>query len=712
MGPVTPDVSHLVAGQNGRIRASDTEDDLGLEAQVSIWSQTVASPPSPASAAETEVWAQLAHRVAASASMKLIDPASNRSSRGRRLSKRPPSQPAAVPIYDRNRRTDKLVFDLDSKVHGRAAVTADAARLCAWLAECGGRWISDHNPGNGGRHVIVPLAYGEAFRLVNVEPLMRLLATRLPTLDLAPMLNEKTGGITPPGSRTRDGHFRQLDGSIEEALDVLNIRSQPRLVARLRALLGDTILRRSPAPAGTEHVAGSRGISKPAFWEGVGPQSRLRSEWKLTSPMPAVPRAFAIGGQLPSDGRYRTPSEARQSVLAAGALRGMCLDDVRERMRSTDDSAWSGLARSYKNKYGSRAARRLTQDWNNACRWASLHIEVLRSPGHKKTRTHTPPCRGLVVKSSPRSSDTYDVWLASATDWVHSTWPRQAYRWTVLAVLQALAYAAKLKGEKGGDGTPLVEVGVRSLSLFAGLMPPTTIADVLADIRDLPGSPIHRVRRAAGILADRYSLVRARRYDEMEVVVAAVHTERVRVEQVHDAWRVLGLNKRLVYELVSNAGLSRPTDIFAAAHIGTRTGYDILAALKQAGLLRCSRGEVTLGTTTLDDIVHRHGLSFERAELVAQYRAERRDWRRWLDIRFGVLADHAGDRYALPPPAPWDLDKSLNEAIWAVRLANGPPAEVSSSPFPHDLDFDSDRDNDLVALALLQDALGAVVLTT
>ncbi|WP_280421384.1 hypothetical protein [Nocardia carnea] len=643
--------------------------------------------------------------------MRLIDPETNKAGRGRKLSKRPPSHPAAVPIFDTTHRTDKLVFDLDSKTHGPAAVARDAALLRGWLDECGGRWISDHNLDNGGRHVIVALAAGETFRLVNIEPLLRLLAARLPTLDLDPMLNDHTGAITPPGSATRQGGYRQLDGSIADAVEALQVRSQPRLIARMRALLGDTIHPYATTPATNQKQPGHiAGVDTSDLWEGDGSQARLRPYWKLTTAIPAVPYAFAVRGDLPHDGRYSSPSEARQSVLAAAALRGMCLDDIRERMLDTSSTAWTGLTHSYTTKYEDRASQRLTQDWTNACRWASEHIQVLRSPGHKTSRQHTPPGRDLRRKSAKRASnDVYVRWLASATAWTHATWPGQSYRWTVLAVLQALVHAAKLKGIKGADGTPLVEAGVRSLSLFAGLMPVTTLADVLAHIRDLPGSPIHRVRRAAGILADQYSLVPARRYDDIDIAITPTDSERVRVEPVHDAWRVLGLHKRLIYELVAEAGLTRPLDIFAAAHIGTRAGYDVLASLKQAGLLQTGRGSVTLGSTTLDDIAFHHGLHYERAERVAHYKAERQEWRRWLDIRHGLLPDPSAGQDTTPPAAPWDTDPVLNEAIWAIQLATGPPKPAT--PLPEDHHLDASRDDDLVALALLCDELGGTVLT-
>ncbi|MFI5541547.1 hypothetical protein ACIA5H_34710 [Nocardia sp. NPDC051900] len=653
----------------------------------------------PAQAAEAPelVFAYLAAAIAAHPRMRVIDPATNKARRTRKLTRKPPSWPAAVPIYNLVRLTSMLVFDFDSKRHGAAAVSRDVAKLKAWLAAVGGRWISDHNPGNGGRHVIVFLAEGEAFRKVNIEPVMRLLKSRLPTLDLSPMLNETQGFITPPGSATKEGCSRILDGSLAAALEACAVRSEPGLVARMRLLLGDSLaptipLAPRPAAESTEHHPDVD------LWEGSESARRLRPEWRLTSPMPAVPAAFAVHGTLPPDNRYPTRSEGCQSVLQHSALRGLCLDDVQTRIYATGDDAWAGL-RAWYDEHGTRADAHLRHDWGNACQWTSAHIHLLRSSGHSEGVGRTPPSGGsLATRETPHSR-----WLTSAIAWVHLNFPGQSYRWTVIAVLQALAYAAYLQGDIGGDGTALAGVGIRSLSLHAGLMPKTTIADVLAHIRELPGAPIDLVRTHAGTAADRYSLVPARRYDDLDDEVNPLPLERVRVEGVHDAWRVLGLHKRALYELITHTGLTTRAELLAAAHTSPSTGDDILAALKRDGLIISSgRGTYGPGPVTLDDIAVRHGLPDERARLLALYSRERTEWRTWLEMRHGV------EDTAAPPAAPWDTDNELSEAIWAAQMASGAPEWHLS--LPEDPDLGPEHDDDAVALALLRDQLGAILL--
>ncbi|MBH0780353.1 hypothetical protein [Nocardia bovistercoris] len=648
------------------------------------------------------MFAALAPLLAARPRMRVLNPRSNTSQRTRSLTLTRPAWPAAVPIYDPARLTTMLALDFDSKRHGAPAVERDVAKMTAWLRDCGGRWISDHNPGNGGRHVLVLLARGESYRRVNIEPVMRLLANRLPTLDISPMLNEKTGYITPPGSATKDGGSRLLDGPLAAAIDACASRSEPGVIARLRLLLGDS-LQTSPAPAPTVLD------TVPAdLWEGTGTDARLRPEWQLRSEIPSIPTAFAVLGAMPSDGRYGSRTEGCQSVLVHAALRGMSLTDVQARVYSADADAWSGLRARYDND-GHRAAAHLRHDWSNACHWTSRHVQLLRYPGHREQVVRTPP--GGTGTISARDTP-YSRWLTSATSWVHASFPGTSYRWTVLTVFQALAYAAWLTKDRGGDGTPLVGVGIRSLALHAGLMPETTVADVLARIRDMPGAPIDRVRQAAGTLADLYSLVPAMRPDALDTAIEPTDLSRVWIEPVHDAWRVLGPHHRAVYELITRTGLRRRADLAAAARIPTSTADDTLAALKRAGLIvSTGRGIYGPGAVGLDDIATAHGLPAERARRLATYLRQRREWRTWLEIRHGAVPD-PGPIEPADLTAPWDLDTELDEAIWTAQLATGPPDPLTAHSMPEDGDSGPERDDDAVALALLIAELGATPITS
>ncbi len=677
--------------------------------------------PAQATDAPELVFARLAPLIAATGSMWLIDPATNeRVGRARPLSKKLPDLPAAVTFWVRQTRTtDKLVFDLDAKDLGPTAVLRDFVWLHALLVEAGAEIVSDHNPGTGGRHLIVPLSPGETLHKAGLESVMLLLAARLPTLDRAPMDNDAIGSIVPPGSRTRQGGHRILDGTLADAVAVLTERRvEFGLVARLRLLLGDSLTNSNASAAGRSRSrtpeTGSeqryeRGERPIDVWEGEGEQQRLRPSWRGKSAFPIASEAFATTGAM-VPGRYDSASEWRQNVLIAAALRGMTLAEVRTRMGSD----WLGMAETYaRYKADYEIDRALNRDWSHACDWVQSHLgDFFRCATHSEREQHTPPLTGGHEKSAASpptlSATPHADWLARATAWTHATWPGQNRRWQVVAVLQALAYAAYVAGRMAPDGTPCVEVGVRSLGLHAGLMAHETVASVLAEVREIPGSPVFRTRRAAGTLADEYSLVTARRAENLDELTDPVPLDRISVGPVHDAWLVLGLHKRAIYELITRTGLTAAADVIAATHVASSTGHDVLAALARDGLITRGRGTVAPGPHSLDDIADRHNLHAERAIRLGEVKQQRAEWRTWLEIRFGMVEDPTADTELSDiPAAPWDSDHTLNELIWASQLATGPP----EPRYPGLDDSPPDPDDpDALALELLHDQLGAVLL--
>jgi hypothetical protein len=74
-------------------------------------------------------------------------------------------------------------MDFDTKRGGPAAVEGDLAQAIAWITQCGGVTVTDRST-SAGRHLLVPLAIGTSASFDEITRLMRLLAARLPTLDL------------------------------------------------------------------------------------------------------------------------------------------------------------------------------------------------------------------------------------------------------------------------------------------------------------------------------------------------------------------------------------------------------------------------------------------------------------------------------------------------------------------------------------------------
>ena len=256
---------------------------------------------------------------------------------------------------------------------------------------------------------------------------------------------------------------------------------------------------------------------------------------------------------------------AGQSVLSHCALRGWSLEDVKERL---DHGDWQGMRDAY-SRYRTSSDRALHRDWDQASNWALENVHKCRSTGHKRQLTG-----GQLLEGVPRD------WLARAHAWADLEFAGTRKLHTIRAVLQALAFSSGMAGDIV-NGVPTVEVGRRSLSIAAGLIPDTTVGDVLAELREMEGSPLLRVRQAVGVLADRYALVRARGVSTVD----EAQLRRARVEVVHPAWRIVGVHLRRAYEAVVHDELRTPTDVHASARLGATAGTEALSQLVACGLI-------------------------------------------------------------------------------------------------------------------------------
>ena len=591
------------------------------------------------------VFGHLAPLLAARRSMRLWDPDTGVfRSRTRQLTKKPPAQPAAVPLYVGGR-TRVLALDFDAKHTGSGTVEHDAGRCMAWIRACGGVMVVDRSS-SGGMHVLVPLPIGTSASRADVEPLLRLLAEACPnTLDITPMLNDRTGCITPPGSPCREGGYRRLAGTLDDAIDAFHTRSAPGFLHRLTTLLG------TPTPTATS-TAGNRGVPRATVrrpapstrWSGHGDHAHLAAPYCLSSPIPEPVRSFATHG-VGAPGRWRRPdgrvdrSAARQSVLTAAALRGMSLADIHQNLPEAGGT-WKALAQAY-TRYGHGADAALRRDWTKACDWAMANAPEFLSSAHKNQQ-HTGGWRPRAPQ--PRKQTE---WLAAATIWVDATWPRSPRRWTILAVLQALAHATVLTNTTI-RGVPVTEIGGRSLSIMAAL-PETTVWAALRDVRNSPGAPILRTRRAAGLLADCYALVTPH-LNHHPVRPARDHIRRVRVQPVHPAWQVLGHHCRRLYELITHTGLTHPLDLAAAARMSPSATYAALSTLTATALVTHTQNSFSPGTAHLDEIAASNDLATARQDRITRHRRQRSAWREWVIQRFGSPVPVETSNYSLSPP--------------------------------------------------------------
>ncbi|KQH75397.1 hypothetical protein AO501_23150 [Mycobacterium gordonae] len=610
-------------------------------------------------------WKTLAPLLAARPTVRTWNAATGKFDRSAPLSTRLPRQPAAVALYLYGR-TQVLALDFDTKRHEPATVDADFTRALTWITEAGGRAVTDRST-SGGRHILVPLAVGTSATVEELLPLLRLLEARLPSLDKTPMTNPKTGCITAPGSPCRGGGHRRLDGPLSAAVEAFTQRSDPALLPRLNLLLGAL----APLPGRGRNPAT---VLPGAAIIGTGGHARLAPEHTRAGDLPARITAYAATGVLPPDTTWPSHSEARQSVLAHAALHGHSLTTIAALI--TPGRPWhTGLGGAYR-RYHANAQAALTRDFHKALTWAAANAPNFRPVCAQDLKVHT---RGV-----GRGPELHRRWLANAVAWIEREYPGHPYRWIGAAVYQALASYAVRAGQVI-NGVPVVGVGGRSLSVAAGLIAETTVWQFLRDTRDLPGSPLVRTRVAQGREPDYYALTRQNVLHIPERAVAVT-----RVEDVHLAWKVVGHRHRRVYELIVHRRLNTPSEVFAAAHVGSSSGYTTLAALATAGLITRTHGTVAPGPTSLDQIAAAHRLNELRATRIARHQRQRADWHAWLEIR-EEARNHARRRGAAFDVIAEVPDESDRQEYLAAVLATGPPTV----------------DQEQRAIELLSDLLGA-----
>jgi hypothetical protein len=594
--------------------------------------------------------------------MRVWNPATEKFSDTAKRTDRLPTRPAAVYLYS-HRRTQLVWLDFDAKRHGAAAVAADMATASSWLTECGGVIVTDHSTSGGG-HLMCPLAIGTSASHDEMVQLVRLLAARLPTLDITPNTNAETGCMTPPGSPCREGGFRQLDGPLDAAVEAFTTRSAPDLLPRLYMLLG--AIKANPRPHATTAIPA--GVDVGAYTDGAGDDQRLAASHIRHDPLPTDVADYATRGVLSSARpNWQSNHEARMSVVTQAVARGHSLASLRTMIEPA--GPWQhGLGRAYQ-RYHHRADQALARDFTKALDWLITNVIKSSPPRHKKKYS---PGGG----EGPRGPQQLRAWLANATAWADQEFAGKRYRWTVHAVLQTIAFHALVAGEQR-SGTWLVGVGGRTLSLGSGLLSEDTIWRVLADLRERSGAPLVLVRQHIGTEADVYALT-----SQNKVVSDPSRAERVRVEPVHEAWIVLGHHLRRIYELVAHHGLTTKADIYAAAGVPRATGDAMVVDLEITGLLtRTGWGTVARGSESLDHIAERHHLHETRDDRVSRHRAERAAWRTWLAERERLRGSNPPAEDARADTAGRKVgwrgsdDEQEYEAWLESVMATGPPVD-------------------------------------
>ena len=373
-----------------------------------------------------------------------------------------------------------------------------------------------------------------------------------------------------------------------------------------------------------------------------------------THPCPTSSTRSPAPASCPPTDAWPSRSEARQSVLTHALWRGASLADIRRLI--APGQPWAGLSAAY-TRYGAHHDKALLRDWTAAQRWLAVTIPRFQTATHKKQHTGG--------STGPRP---HRLWLAHALWWCDITLRSHPQRWAAAAVLQALAVSAVRAGELV-NGVPVVAVGGRSLSIAAGLLNESTVWAVLRTLRDMPGAPILLVAKGTGLNADRYALTTPDVCDPHPYAPA-----RPAVTDVHDAWSVIGLQHRRIYETIAATGFDNARVIASAARTSQSSTYASLAELTRIGLLRRRHGTITLGDTSLDDIATQHRLPEARSTRITAHRAARLHWQAWLATR-RIPPAEPPTNLAAGAPAPLLLPFDvISEADYlSTVMATGPP---------------------------------------
>ena len=647
---------------------------------------TAATAPTAGLDRPEVVWRTLAPLLNASGrrSVRVYEAETGRFSGVARLTASLPARPAATYLYTKGGRTQLLALDFDCSRGGRAAVEADLASAAEWITRCGGVVVSDRSP--GGAHLLCPLAIGTTAGVEEISHLVALLAARLPTLDKSPNTNAATGCLSAPGSPAKQGGYRQLVGSLSDAVDAFTTRSHPALLPRLYELVG-AVRSAAPAPA-----AGTPCVAPADYCTGDGDERRLAPVWVRDDPFDPDILQYAQHGILPSQRHWDTASEARMAVITAAIARGHSPHSIAALALAPGGPWHAGLGASYLRhcRSSNAAATAMRRDFEKSLTWLCSTVLKHRSRQHKKKYSRGGKGGGV----GPCGPHDLRRWLAAAMLWADGVYHGRRRRWTVHSVLQTLAWNAYNAGTQH-NGTWTVGVGGRNLSLGTALLSPDAVFSVLRELREFDGAPLLHTVHHAGVNPDQYALTWP-----AGITVNAAAVARTRIEPIHDAWSVVGEHLRRIYELVAYHGITTRAELYAAAAMSPGVGDEAVTTLQIAGLLtRPSRGVVAAGSVSLDAIAAAHDTDAARQKRITHYQAERQQWRTWL---VGNVADHvaaSAQAAALNAPA---VDPDAERAFWTSAMIHGPP----------DDDAHPCTDDDTQALHVVLATLGGRIIPT
>ncbi len=513
-----------------------------------------------------------------------------------------PAAPAAVRIYGPDGCCAALCLDLDIGRGGPDAVAADATRLTGWLRERGARVVTDRSP-TGGIHVYVPLEQRMPYELT--REVVEALAASYPTLDAGPHRSLRTGCIRPPGATHKRGGHQELTMPLAAAYDALRHPNSPQILEEIRTHLRDEI----------------------AAWRTTRDAPQDPAHDPVPPPLGA-PRALstrlqAIAASGDYDrGRYGSPSEARQGVIAGAVAAGWALADVAVRLA---DGRWPGLAAMYARYSLAQRAVSLSEDWRRAHHFIVIDRQKKSStsPDSHVLKSHTSPPLTHGGDPAAREAipehDHIRTWrtLLRAVE-LHRFPGRRGH--LTRFVLRALGEAAHKSNSRH------VAFGVRSLAVATGA-DYSTVAAVLRRLAAQPDGWVDLVEPARGEHADLYELTIPA---DLADIAPDLRWDRGKAQALRPAFRELGHVAAFVFEALENNTATTITTLVPTTGLSRSAVAAAVDTLASYGLVDRSPTGLVARPDRLRAVAELVGALDAVTMQLRRYAYERQIWRSYL----------------------------------------------------------------------------------
>lgn len=569
--------------------------------------RTPAQVPSahPRSGTPDEQWADTAHLLAGSGTMRLgvirsrgkVD-YPNRAERKLTIAR--PTIPAAVRVYGDDGCCAALFLDLDAKgYHGPQDTERDESALLHILSTAGLRAITDVSP-SGGRHIYVPLAQRLPFEAA--REIVEALARHAPTLDPGPHRSVRTGCIRTPGSAHGTGGHQALTMSLSVAVDVLHRPNPPASLTELRGLLGADIAEiRAERRELVEHYAQTT-------------NDRLGGPNKLSARITAIARQG-----LWDTARYDSPSAARQAVVTACVRAGWTVTDLQRRI---SDGTWPALAGMYARYTPTQRPTALRKDWLKAEAFVRANPQTQKphSVDQQERYVHKSNTSALLSQGggpTPGEHAFIRTWRAAVVTFETNRLPGR--RWyTARFLLRALGEAAHKTGSR------YIGFGCRSLAEACGA-DYTTVSVLLHDLQE--SGWIDLLEPAKGEKADLYALTLPH---DLQASASSLRWTRGKIHSLRPAFRELGHVSAFVFEAVEQQRASTIADLVTTTGISRRAVHSAVDLLGAWDLIERTPNGLIAHPERLGTVAEHLGVFEEIYTQMRRHRAQRAAWRAWL----------------------------------------------------------------------------------